>query len=405
MTSRPVLPRSHPLAHARLVALDYETGNVSIVANDGRIVVDRINPIQDRGLVTRSTFIPAESRMEIIAGGETIVMTLGTSNQSLPAPVVYLDQNHWIDFARWRKARDSVDSHKAAFYDRLASAVSDGRAVVPLSGAHLTETSKRGGTSRLELAATMLAYSRGWQLRTALGLRRAELRALFGGAPVQRDEAVTLSPEAILDMPPDRSLGQDLGPELAGLVRRQVWACVLVSLLLDEAPDADAGREKATLWAQSFAPLAQSLRTNPRARAWARDLTRTRFISDLGTDLPAAASESGIEPEQFGLWLKEDAEADIQATPGLGRLREVLHLRISNADDRWERNDLNDWMYLSYAAAYCDLVLGERKTIHYLRRAGTKVSPGAVLHMRARDALPDLERLVDAVDTSVDQRG
>lgn len=398
------LPPSHPLGHIRLVALDYETGNVSIVATDGSIVTDRISIVADRGLVTRSTFIPAESRMEIVAGGETISMTLGTSDRSLPAPVVYLDQNHWIDFARWRKAPDSFDPSKAAFYALLASAVVDGRAVVPLSGAHLTETSKRGGTSRLELAATMLAYSRGWQLRTALGLRRAELRALFGGAPVTREEAVTLAPEAILDMPQDRSLGQDLGPELAGLVQRQVWACVLVGLLLDEDPDADAGAEKATLWAQSFAPLAQSLRTNPRAKVWARDLTRTRFISDLGTDLPAAASESGIEPEKFGKWLKEHAEADIQATPGLGRLREVLHLRISNADDRWERNDLNDWMYLSYAAAYCDLVLGERKTINYLRRANSRVSPGAVLHLRAREALADLERLVSTADTSDDQR-
>lgn len=398
------LPRSHPLRHIRLVALDYETETVSIVSTNGSIVTDRISILANRGLVTRSTFIPAESRMEIVAGGETISMTLGTSDHSLPAPAVYLDQNHWIDFARWRKAPGSFDPSKAAFYELLASAVVHGRAVVPLSSAHLTETVKRGGNSRLELAATMLAYSRGWQLRTALGLRRAELRALFGGAPVTREEAITLAPEAILDMPPGRSLGQDLDPEIAGVVQRQVWACVLVSLLLREDRDADAGAEKATLWAQSFAPLAQSLRTNSRAKVRARDLTRTRFIADLGTDLPAAASESGIEPEKFGEWLREHAEADIRATPGLGRLREVLHLRISNADDRWERNDLNDWMYLSYAAAYCDLVLGERKTINYLRRADSRVSPGAVLHSRAQEALADLERLVSAADTSDDWR-
>jgi len=217
---------------------------------------------------------------------------------------------------------------------------------------------------------------------------------LFGGSPLTREDVITLAPEAILDMTPSKTLGHDLGPEVAGLVQRQTWASVLVDLLLDPEPEGDLGRGAATRWAQSFAPLAGSMRTNAKAKAWARDLTRTRFFSDLGTDLPAAAKESGISPERFRDWLEDDAEAAIAATPGLGRLREVLHLRLSNADDAWESNDLNDWMHLSYAAGYCDLVLGEKKTINYLRRAEERVSPGAVLHRRASDALASLQALL-----------
>lgn len=392
---RVVMPSSHPISHVRLVALDYESGNASVVTTDGRIITDRISVPAECGVVTRSTFIPAESRMEIVAAGETITMTLGTALQTMSVPVVYLDQNHWIDFARWRKDPDAFDKAKSPFFDALARAVTEERVIAPLSGAHLSETSKRGGTSRLELAATMLHYSRGWQLRTVLGLRRAELRALFGGPSVTNEDAITLAPEAILDVAPNRALGQGLGPELAGLVQRQVWASVLVRLLLDPEPEGDVGRDSATRWAQSFAPLADSMKNNPKAKAWSRALTRTRFFSDLGTDLPAAAKDSGISPEQFRDWLQHDAETAISATPGLGRLREVLHLRLSNADDKWESNDLNDWLHLSYAAGYCDLVLGERKTINYLRRSTPRVPPGAVLHRRASEALGDLVALLD----------
>lgn len=401
------LPISHPVSHIKLVALDYESGNASIVTTEGQIFIERLSAPADHGLVTRSTFIPAESRMEIVAAGEKISITLGTVRDAVSVPVVYLDQNHWIDFARWRKNPDVFDEAKRPFFETLAKAVTEERIITPLASAHLTETSRRGGTSRLELAATMLHYSRGWQLRSVLGLRRAELRALFGGTSVTKDEAITLTPDVIFDTESrplsdapsdpvfDPTIARDLGPELSGLVQRQVWACTLVSLLIDDQPETDSGRDAATRWAQSFEPLATSMRNNAKAKALSRDLTRTRFISDLGTDLPAAASESGISPEQFGDWLQNSAEAAISATPGLGRMREVLHLRLSNADDKWERNDLNDWLHLCYAAGYCDLVLGEKKTINYLTRAAPKVPLGAVLHRRARDAITDLTTLLD----------
>lgn len=392
---RIVIPSSHPISHIKLVALDFVSGDASIVTADGRILTDRISLPAERGLVTRSTFIPAESRMEIVAAGETITMTLGTALESASVPVVYLDQNHWIDFARWRKNPDTFDGVKSRFFDLLARAANEERVIVPLSSAHLTETSKRGGTSRLELAATMLHYSRGWQLRTVLGLRRAELRALFGGSPLTKEDVFTLAPEAILDITPNKTVGQELGPELAGLVQRQVWATVLVRLLLDPEPEGDVGRESATRWAESFAPLAMHMRGNPKAKTWSRDLTRMRFVTDLGTDLPTAASESGMSPEHFGGWLQHEAEAAISAAPGLGRLREVLHLRLSNADDKWEGNDLNDWLHLSYAAGYCDLVVGEKKTINYLRRSMFRVPMGAVLHHRTSDATADLVTLLD----------
>jgi hypothetical protein len=386
---------SHPMYGIRFISLDYKSGVASIVTADGQIVTDRVTRPETSGSVTRSTFIPHESRMEILAAGELFTVNLGSVRERVMGPVVYLDQNHWIDFARWHKSPANVSDEKREFFDALASAATVGRIILPLSSAHLTETSKRGGTTRVELASTMLRYSRGWQMRSVLGLRRAELRALFGSSfPLTKNDVITLSPRAVFDMKPDNSLGQDLGPEIAGLLERQVWAAVLVSLLIDHDPNDVAGRGEATRWAQSFRPLATAMNGNAKAKAWSRDLTRTRFFSDLGADLPAAAKESGISPEQFSHWLHHDAESAIAGSPGLARMRQVMHLRLANSDDKWEANDLNDWMHLSYAAAYCDLVLGEKKTISYLRRSDSSVPQGASLHRRASDALSDLKALL-----------
>jgi hypothetical protein len=201
--------------------LDYNSGVASIVTADGQIVTDRVTRPKTAGSVTRSTFIPHESRMEILAAGELFRVNLGSVRDRGMGPVVYLDQNHWIDFARWHKSPANVSSEKREFFDVFASAATVGRIILPLSSAHLTETSKRGGTTRVELASTMLRYSRGWQMRSVLGLRRAELRALFGSSsPLTKKDVITLSPRAVFDMKPDNSLGQHLDPEIAGLLQR-----------------------------------------------------------------------------------------------------------------------------------------------------------------------------------------
>ena len=390
-----ILQPPHSMPGIRLISVDYKCGIASIVTSEERIVVDRVSKPKISSSVTRSIYVPRTSLIEIHAGGEVFVLPLGWRHQHIDRPVVYLDQNHWIDFARWDKKVSRLGETENEFFALLSATSIAGQVILPLSSAHLTETSKRGGTSRVELASTMLRYSRGWQMRSVLGLRRAELRGLFGSsASLTRENVITLSPRAVFDMPPIARIGQHLGPQVAELVERQVWATTLVSLMIDEDPSDAAGREIVDKWANSFEPLATAMRGNSRAKALSRDLTRTRFFADLGKDLPAAAQESGVTADAFGDWLSQDAESAIEGSPGLARMREVMHLRLSNSDDRWEANDLNDWMHLSYAAAYCDLVLGEKKTINYLRRSDSRVPPGAILHRRAIDALSDLKTLL-----------
>ncbi|GAA3796081.1 hypothetical protein [Cellulomonas soli] len=389
------LTRAHPLSRLLSIAIDYQTGTATFVRDDLMVATATVALPTNRGAaVTSSTFFPKQSRIVFKASGRTLTMNLGTLSTKCDAPTVYLDQRDWIHFARWEKEPNRVTPAQRQFFGTLATAVESEQVIVPISAAHLVETSKRGGASRLDLAATMLRYSRGWQVRSVLALRRAELRALFGGEPLVVSDVVTLAPQAALDMERPAPFAPELGSEMSGLIERQVWAAVLVELLLDPVPTPNGGQDLAHQWSQSFLPLATAIPGNAKARARIRDLTRVRFISDLGHDLPAAAKEAGLTPGDFSRWLTESAERDIAATPGLSRLRETLHLRIANATEKWEANDLNDWFYLSYSGAYLDLVLGERKTINYLRRVDPLVPSGAKLHYRAEDALADLQHLL-----------
>jgi hypothetical protein len=336
------LPRSHPFGGLRLLSLNYEEGIVTLVMVDGRMESHALECQRVAGSsVTRSVFLPHESRMEIVAAGHTFTLWLGTSGEPLLAPTVYLDQRDWIDFARWEKDEECVPPAKRRFFDVLAQASGDQRVVLPISGAHLMETSKRGGTSRIDLASTMLRYSHGWQMRSVAALRRAELRGLFGGEALTKADVVTLAPHAALDVSRGAQLAPDLRPEVSGLIERQVRATVLTELLVDGNPTPNEGKDAAEQWAQSFTPLAAAIRGNAKAKARRRDLTRYRFITDLGEDLPRAANEQGVTVDDFRSWLTGTAERDIANTPGLGRMREVLHLRLSNADEKWEGNDLN----------------------------------------------------------------
>ena len=75
----------------------------------------------------------------------------------------------------------------------------------------------------------------------------------------------------------------------------------------------------------------------------------------------------------------------------LARFRELLHLRVANADDKWEANDLNDILYLCGAAGYADVVVGERKTCNYLLRMTDQVPSGAEVFWKPEQAVTAIE--------------
>jgi hypothetical protein len=164
-------------------------------------------------------------------------------------------------------------------------------------------------------------------------------------------------------------------------------------VLDDEAVDMREGHEAAERWAAGFPSLAQYMREHKTSAEHARINTRARLIADLGDETAIAALHAGLSPEQYSLWLVDELPDRLREMPYVGRLHEVLYHRLRNADDKWRRNDLIDMNFLCCAAGYADVVVGEKQTSEYLRRAETMCLPGAVVCRTLTEATDALHRL------------
>lgn len=380
------LDSSHPLFGVRSLRYDTRSGLATIRLTNGTEVRANIGPESSPAAIVETHFEPARSVLRMsTASGTEFEFDIGFAGRQVGAPVVYLDQNHWIDLARATTGSAQLAAPKRQACEYLIELARAQQIRLPLSAGHVVETAKKGGRQRIDVASTMATLSRGWQMRSPLRIRAYELDRLMRVGTDGRDQELdvfTLEPNAIwadrLWSPQRPGPTHDLPSELAGLTARISWAAAFADVLLEpKAEVSEAGLNVAELWASSFASLAQHMRGNPKAKQYARDLTRTRMVTDIQHDLAIAASKAGRTPEEFASWLRHDADVAFSTQPALSRVRELLHFRLMNADDRWERNDLNDVFYLSAAAGYADIVVSERKTGNYLKRCESDVPRGA----------------------------
>jgi len=121
--------------------------------------------------------------------GTNAVVELGTGWESVEElragrPVVYLDQNQWSKLSAWRQEHRRLPSDEAAGAESLVRLVEREELLLPVSAAHIVETVPSFGKQRVGLASTVLAFSRGRQMRNPLHVRLDELvRALSGMSP------------------------------------------------------------------------------------------------------------------------------------------------------------------------------------------------------------------------------
>lgn len=271
----------------------------------------------------------------------------------------------------------------------------DRKVILPISAAHAVETTKVFGQRRSNLARTMLRLSRGWEMRSPLQLRQEELQRLFtpvSAVLVPQADVFTLEPNALWSEGRSRVVRiPRSATAVDGFVERLSWSVGLTEMLLsEEQRRSEGGASIASRWAASFQELAQYLPTNPKAKEKLRDFSRFRFITDMQDDAVRAASFCGLAPEEYVAWLSEGSEDALHLAPALGRIREVLHLRLSNPDDKWEANDLNDLMYFASAAGYSDFVVCERKTANRLNQVESRVPRGAKVFRRLEDLMAQI---------------
>jgi len=381
--------------------IDFEQHLATIELSDGR---RETFPMPEALVAADVPFL--RSRFDItsntlsftVTNGDVLIVEVGAAAAAdgppTGRPVVYLDQLHWVSLAKQRYAPEKLNEATARAATTLIQLAEAQRVLLPLSAGHLSEMAHLEGRWHEHLGLTLMALSRGWQMRNPVAVRGAEfLRAMRGESP--RSLGVfTLEPEVLFAASEPSEPATDLPPPFDDLLPRLTWASALYAAVLDdEAVDMSEGHEAAERWAAGFPSLAQYMRVHKTSAESARINTRARLIADLGDETAVAAQRAGLSSEQYSQWLGYELPDRLREMPYVGRLHEVLYHRLRNADDKWERNDLIDMNFLCCAAGYADIVVGEKQTIEYLRRVESRSAPGAIVCRTLPEAIDALQHL------------
>ncbi|SDL90499.1 hypothetical protein SAMN04488593_2115 [Microbacterium azadirachtae] len=303
---------------------------------------------------------------------------------------MYLDQNQWstIGKALFAPHRVADPAERRAAVQLLTMAEA-GQVIMPMSAAHLSETASwSNDVGRLELARTILAGSRGWQMRDVLAVRADEFRstlATFAGLaarPVR--PVVTVAPFAALGAGVRGSVREaTVPPEIPDEWRMGYLSTlsnlVYAACLLDRE---STPRGSLSGWlhrVQGFSLWLESERN--RSKVERRRSARLFAAADMRTELARAAAGIGATPDQTNRWVERAWDSDDLGAPGISFFRSVMVDKML-AGARWEANDLTDLMYLCTAAGYADHVVGERRTIGLLGQTVRRLGASVRLHTK-----------------------
>jgi hypothetical protein len=389
----------------RRVRIDRADGRAEVERLDGAIFAWRTRAVDDVVASAELDLVARRCVLERTDGAPAITVDFpATVFARPPGPIVYLDQNRWINVARAvLKPEQVTPASERKPAEALADAAHGNELTLPLAAAHLVELAQAGSARRRrELGGVMADLSSGWFMRSPLAVRREETTAALRARTPRPTDAgprppvFTCSPVGFFssqstaaDPEPDADFGGHSlhGIDPAGQMKRLDALLALVATIVDERPlDTTAGRAASAGWARGHDELGQFLGTTPRSRGQRQLAVRARVLADLGDELAIWAWASGMSLTEFGEWFKVTSESDLRRMPYMGRVHEVVQLRLANRDDRWEGNDLTDLHFLSCAAGYADVVVAERKHGNYLRRVAPRVTSGAEVFTSLRDA-------------------
>ncbi len=395
------------------VALNRASGTTEILLSDGTVASVPFDetPFDSSSRLVRVEFIPRllVLRATTDAGDHVEYDLPWLDSPADPLggrPVVYLDQNKWSAVSDAQhgggKAVQPADRDAAL---RLAELAELRRVVLPASGGHLFETSKRFDPERrYRLGRTLARLSRGWQMRDPVQVRRDELHDMFrqrdgGGTLLRMTPVFTLDPDVMFGAWRGRATVEpearqpSLPPEAEAMSRALVAATVAIDMLLnaERIPPGDT-----TAWGTSNLRFSDWLDGSQRDAQQKRDCVDGFLLGDLQRDLAEEAFAAGSTAQQMSAWVLSEFGA------GLGRLksaavyREAMHARHLNPGTRWRSNDLIDLLYLSCAAAYADVIVCERHMAGVLRQAQGRLRRGASVHRELHSAVQAIEALLPA---------
>ncbi|MFD5873862.1 hypothetical protein [Streptomyces sp. NPDC060322] len=368
-----------------LITLDRAAACTVFTRSDGkeaRFPLDT-SMFEDTSVVARLDFTPAYGALlATTLTGDQVLFELPLEEPGDPLRgrlVVYLDQNQWSLLSNASRGTERSSEADRAAARKLRNWVDQRRIVLPASAGHYYETSKRFSTEkRYALGLTILQYSRGWQMRDPLQVRRNELHDAFchrmnrsgssRSAPV-----ITLDPNALFS--PTRRATPARSPKFQGGSTFQYEALLAASVSIDSMLDTQRVEQGPdTGWAalsQQFSDWLDGLEQDAQQKRRAIDI---HLLKDLQHELAEEAAAAEVPKELFREWGFKGLVRAVGGSPALGLFREMLHSRHLNKGTTWRTNDLTDMVYLSCAAGYADFVICEKHMRdplqHGLRRTG-----------------------------------
>lgn len=333
---------------------------------------------------------PWRRTMKFVTHRDSFDVQVGSTRNPAPVrnrPVVYLDQNHWSTISKALHAPNRIrrpeERWAAILILRMALA---GRVILPLSAAHMTETSAwTNNEARYELALTILGGAGGWQMRDPLEIRAAEFRtaiADFSGLPHGVIASVfTLEPYAALDVSRRSAKGEPHSDEVPDrwlyVYRAALSNLVFVSCMLDQDFVPRSSLRDWLAHIQGFADWIAN--EKGRTKEQRRRSAEAFALADVRKEVATAAFEIGATPAEMSKWIVGTWDDASLGGPAISLFRSVMIDKFL-AGNRWEDNDLTDLMYLCTAAGYADHVVGERRTIALLEQSKRRIGSKAVLH-------------------------
>jgi hypothetical protein len=358
-------------------AVDYEAGQLTIVFQSGKRVVEPL--AGDRQSIdfpiAKSIFDWEKWWITTITRRGDLVIFMGYNPTNEPMrphrPAVYLDQNKWSLIAASlvtpERVKDTAELEAAKEVLRFAN---DDGIVLPLSSAHLLETSALHTERRYEVGIAIASLSAGWQMRHPMNVLQHEaalslgqlLAAPAAALPMPRP-VITTEPHA-WEQAPNPGLGETPDGSAGVFLEMLKGPSALVAQLVDPDPLA---REPATTWAEHHARITRQFATIGGTKEVRRAVARRRYWNEnLGIYRHALIHR--FKSYDFPTFSDSELKRFLGRGEMTSLLSELFSQRFLDRNSRWSRNDLIDMLYLSCAAGHCDYVVCEARTGTQLRQ-------------------------------------
>lgn len=374
-------------------AIDHFTRQITIVSQEGEKFTGPIDEesVADLPDIAHSIFDWEKWWITTITRRHHTISAMGfnpeSRSQGPQRPTIYLDQNKWSELATAVLVPERVrtDEELYAALEIVRFAGDDGT-ILPLSSAHLLETSGLHGDRRYEVGVTIASFSSGWQMRhpwnvfeqeaiEALASRMDPATTIETGRPV-----VTTEPNAWMQ----RTSAMGLGPRPEGSMELFFSMLTAPSVIVQHLIDPLAEqRTPVTTWVNTHDRITRQFKALKASKDQKRALARRRFWNEnVGIYRKALAKVFGTV--DFPMFSDRELRILLAEGPMTSLISELFMTRFIDQSTKWTSNDLVDMFYLSCAAGYCDYVVGEVKTATHLqqiqRRQGKKVNVYSDLH-------------------------